>query len=190
MKAIFLDFDGVITIPPKWILNLDKIKLIKRIVDETDAKIIISSSWRADTVENTISRIFSQTKHNNIITWFINHLYDVTPGISDEQYKGAGRGGEIQTYLNHHPEFDNYVIIDDDSDMLDTQLYHFVQTNFEDGITETEANRAIKILNKKYIQNLIALNFTLRYEYRKHCDKLPNKWEEIITYNDICRDYD
>ena len=190
MKALFLDFDGVITLPPKWILNLDKINLIKKIVDETDAKIIVSSSWRADTIENTINRSFNlQSEHNDTITWFINNLYDVTPGISDEQYKGTGRGGEIQTYLDHHQEFDNYVILDDDSDMLDTQLYHFVQTNFEDGITETEANRAIKILNKKYIQNLIALNFTLRYEYRKFCDKLPNKWDEIIKYNDTCRDY-
>ena len=39
MKVIFLDFDGVITIPPKWYLKADKIKLIKRIVDETAAKI-------------------------------------------------------------------------------------------------------------------------------------------------------
>ena len=46
MKAIFLDFDGVITIPPKWYLKADKIKLIKRIVDETAAKIVVSSSWR------------------------------------------------------------------------------------------------------------------------------------------------
>ena len=35
MKVIFLDFDGVITIPPKWHLNANKIKYIKRIVDET-----------------------------------------------------------------------------------------------------------------------------------------------------------
>ena len=184
MKAIFLDFDGVITLPPKWILNLDKIKLIKKIVDETDAKIVVSSSWRADTIENTIKRSFKlQSETNETITWFINHLYDVTP------YKSSERGVEIKVYLDRHPEVDNYVIIDDDSDMLDEQLYHFVQTNFEDGITEIEANRAIKILNKKYIQNLIALNFVLRYEYRKHCEGLPNKWGEIIKYNDTCRDY-
>ena len=40
MKIIFLDFDGVITIPPKWNLNANKIKLIKKLVDETDAKIL------------------------------------------------------------------------------------------------------------------------------------------------------
>ena len=190
MKAIFLDFDGVITMPPKWTLNLNKIKLIKKIVDETDAKIIISSSWRANTIENTIEKNFNtRIPHDDIIIWFIKNLYDVTPYVCDINYVGQGRGGEIQTYLLNHPEVENYVIIDDDSDMLNTQLYHFIQTNFEDGITETEVNRAIKILNKKYIQNLIALNFTLRYEYRKYCEGLPNKWDEIITYNDTCRDY-
>jgi len=184
MKIIFLDFDGVITLPPKWILNLDKINLVKGIVEETGAKIVISSSWRADTIENTTKKIFNlQAEHNDTITWFINNLYDVTP------YKSSERGIEIKEYLDTHPDVENYVILDDDGDMLDEQLYHFVQTNFEDGITETEARRAIKILNRKYIQNLIALNFTLRYEYRKHCEGLPNKWDEIIKYNDTCRNY-
>ena len=88
----------------------------------------------------------------------------------------------------NHPEVENYVIIDDDSDMLDEQLYHFVQTNFEDGITDTEVNRVIKILNKKYIQNLLALNFVIRHEWQKHCEGLPNKYDKIIRYNDTCRD--
>ena len=32
MKVIFLDFDGVITIPPKWYLQADLIKNVKKIV--------------------------------------------------------------------------------------------------------------------------------------------------------------
>ena len=50
MKVIFLDFDGVITLPPKWHLESDKIKLVKKIVDETGAKIVVSSSWRRGAV--------------------------------------------------------------------------------------------------------------------------------------------
>ena len=75
MKALFLDFDGVITLPPKWILNLDKIKLIKKIVDETDAKIIVSSSWRADNIKNTIERFFNlQLEHCNSVKYSIPSL--------------------------------------------------------------------------------------------------------------------
>ena len=187
MKVIFLDFDGVITIPPKWHLNPNKIKLIKRIVDETGAKIVVSSSWRMNTIKQTKEIISDRPKRcprNKMLYWLIDNLYDITPiyGL------GNGRGGEIQQYLNDHPDIDNYVILDDDHDMWDSQLYHFVQTNYEDGITETEVIRAIKILNRKYISNSMAINFTLRYEHLKKCDGLPNKAEELIKYNDHCKD--
>ena len=191
MKVIFLDFDGVITIPPKWYINSNKIKWIKKIVDETDAKIVVSSSWRMDSVEETINDILGKTKRcprNKMLYWIIDNIYDVTPWFSDKKYYGTGRGGQIQTWLDVHHEVDNYVIIDDDGDMLDEQLYHFVQTNYEDGITETEAIRAIKVLNRQYFQNSMALNFELRYQHLLMCHKLPNKCKEIDKYNDLCKD--
>jgi len=187
MKVIFLDFDGVITIPPKWYLKADKIKWIKRIVDETAAKIVVSSSWRMQTVEETRKSMIYKEKRcprNKMLYWLMDNLYDVTPWVG----LGNGRGGEIQQYLNDHPEIDNYVIIDDDGDMWDSQLYHFVQTNYEDGITETEAIRAIKVLNKKFFQNSMALNFELRFQHLLKCHNLPNKCEELKQYNDLCQD--
>lgn len=192
MKVIFLDFDGVITIPPKWHLQANKIRYIKKIVDATGAKIVISSSWRQGTVELTIEKMLGRPKRcprNKIFNWFIDNLYDVTPWCADDKYNGTGRGGEIQTWLDNHPKVDNYVIIDDDHDMLDSQLYHFVQTNYEDGITELETNWCIKILNGNYFQNSMAINFTLRYEHLKNCYGLPNKEIELEQYNDHCKDH-
>lgn len=191
MKIIFLDFDGVITIPPKWYINADKIKYIKHIVDTTGAKIVVSSSWRRENVKETINDMIGKTKRcpkNKMLYWLIDNIYDVTSWFSDKKYNGTGRGGEIQTWLDKHPEVDNYVIIDDDGDMLDSQLYHFVQTNYEDGITEIETTRAIKVLNKQYFQNSMALNFELRYQHLLKCHNLPNKCEEINKYNDLCKD--
>ena len=186
MKIIFLDFDGVITIPARWNFDNAKIKYIKKIVDETNAKIVVSSSWRRKTIDETIEKIkkwnYKYTK-SKLFDWFINNLYDVTPWISDNKYSGTGRGGEIQTWLDNHPNVDNYVIIDDDSDMLDSQLYHFVETNYEDGITEVEAHRAIKILNKVKIINSMAINFELRYQYLLKINKLPNKYDELKKYD-------
>ena len=190
MKVIFLDFDGVITIPPKWYINANKIKWIKKIVDETDAKIVVSSSWRRENVKETINDMIGKTKRcprNKMLYWLVDNLYDVTSWFSDKKYYGTGRGGEIQTWLDKHPEVDNYVIIDDDGDMLDSQLYHFVQTNYEDGITEVETIRAIKVLNKQYFQNSMALNFELRFQHLLRCHDLPNKCEEIDKYNDLCK---
>lgn len=190
MKVIFLDFDGVITIPPEWHLDVNKIKYIKQIVDTTGAKIVVSSSWRMNSIEETIIDIYKNELplNSKIFKWFLNNLYDVIPWVCDDKYNGTGRGGEIQTWLDKHPEVDNYVIIDDDGDMLDSQLFHFVQTNYEDGITELETNWCIKILNKKFFQNSMAINFTLRNEWINKCKGLPNRQEELWKHNDHCKD--
>lgn len=190
MKVMFLDFDGVITIPPKWYIKADKLKYIKRIVDKTGAKIVISSSWRCGippSLELTIEKMIGRPKRcprNKMMNWFIDNLYDVTPIYS------SPRGKEIKAYLDKHTEIDNYVILDDDGDMLDEQLFHFVQTNYEDGITKLETNWAIKILNRKFFQNSMAINFTLRNEWINKCKGLPNRQEELWKYNDHCKDLD
>lgn len=186
MKAIFLDFDGVITIPPKWYLQADLIKNVKKIVDATGAKIVVSSSWRMDTIEETIDKMIGRPKRcprNRMLNWFIDNLYDVT-----HTYRGL-RGQEVKDWLNEHDDIENYVIIDDDGDFLDEQLYHFVQTNYEDGLTEVETKRAIKVLNKDFFQNPMALNFELRFQHLLKCHNLPNKCEELQQYNDLCKDF-
>ena len=43
------------------------------------------------------------------------------------------RGEEIAEWLRNN-QVDNYVIFDDDRDMLPGQLPFFVRTNFEDGL--------------------------------------------------------
>lgn len=58
------------------------------------------------------------------------------------------RGVEIKQYLDEHQEIENYVILDDDSDMLLSQKDHFIKTDSESGISEEDVKRAIEILNK------------------------------------------
>ena len=61
MKAIFLDFDGVITtLESKWRLSPPHMEIVKKIIDKTGAKIVISSSWRYRDVETTLKRIFGE----------------------------------------------------------------------------------------------------------------------------------
>ena len=185
MKVIFLDFDGVITIPPRWTINIDKLKNLKKIIDATDAKIVVSSSWRSSTIEKTKEHIIDRTSSNDIINWFVDNIYNITPFISDDKYKGTGRGGEIQTWLDVHPKVENYIILDDDSDMLMSQLYHFIETDWMFGLTEREVELSIAVLNNKYIYNSISLNYVLRYEWQKKCDGLENLYnnEEFLQYN-------
>lgn len=72
----------------------------------------------------------------------ISNIYGITPGTT-KRY----RGEEIQMWLDEHPEVTNYVIIDDDNDMLDSQESHLVQTSWYDGIQDYNVERAINILN-------------------------------------------
>ena len=46
-------------------------------------------------------------------------------------------------------KIDKYVIIDDDSDMNTEQLPYFVRTDWFQGITEENYNKAKKILNNE-----------------------------------------
>ena len=86
-------------------------------------------------------------------------VIDITPNLT----YGHGltthtpRGKEIQQWLDEHPEVTNYVIFDDDSDMLEHQMNNFICT-FDNvdhpdsvdigyGLTKICAEQAIKILN-------------------------------------------
>lgn len=186
MKVLFLDIDGVVAPPEnKWNIVPEKISLIRKICEDTDCKIVISSSWRRDTLKNTKEafrrRLHKMFKKHPDVEWFVENIYDITP------YTECARGHEIERYLNEH-EVDKYVILDDDSDMLDEQLYHFVHVDWGIGLTEREVELAIKILNHQYIFNLLGLNDTLKYQYRLHLDDLPNRYESILQYNDLNRD--
>lgn len=50
-------------------------------------------------------------------------------------------------WLKEKQEPYKYVILDDDSDMLDTQSNNFIRTDWRAGLTEENVNKAIKILN-------------------------------------------
>ena len=147
-KIIFLDFDGVITTYfSDWEIDNDKCLLVKKICDETGAKIVISSSWRYSTVEKTIDEY---NLHDWILTPYIvgvtEHL-DMSTGWDLLSYFPQ-RGLEISEYINKSGLVQNYVILDDDSDMLYIQKDHFIKTDTYKGLSEENVQQAIKILNK------------------------------------------
>ena len=72
-KIIFLDFDGVISTPEcRWNLDPEKIALLEELIKETDAKIVVSSSWSvgSKTAEHFVNKLFNGwTNHaNSVIT--------------------------------------------------------------------------------------------------------------------------
>ena len=161
-KIIFLDFDGVITHPKSnWRIDPKKLNLIIKIIQETSAKIVITSSWK----RNKTLEVFKNKYLRGFNPLFVESIVSLTRDLS------PCRGEEIQYYLNIH-EVDSYVILDDDSDMLESQLLNFVQTDTYFGISEREVDICIELLNGVYSPNPIRRNLVLTTLWRNKCSGL------------------
>lgn len=149
-KIIFLDIDGVLNVIPQGrdrfgaIFHKEFVENLQWIIDNTQAKIVISSTWRMSGLEGMKEMWHTRNLPGEVI--------GITPKIFNEI-----RGVEIDAYLQEHP-CENYVIIDDNEDMLENQYDNFVKTSdnydhidcidFGYGLTRKCSERAIEILNK------------------------------------------
>lgn len=136
--VIFLDVDGVLnhrgTWDDKsqrgpWRLCPAAVARFNRVVAATGAQVVISSSWRGNEA--------GERKLHNAGVLKRWHKDKRTPRLNTITkggiYIAKVRGEEIDDWLSRHPEVRNYVIVDDESDMLDYQKPRFVQTDFHDG---------------------------------------------------------
>ena len=133
MKVIFLDIDGVLNVYCEGrdqfgcTFHSNFVDNLRNIIEQTGAKIVISSSWRSDGLK-TMQEMWKFRNYPGeviAITPFSWELMDL--GLF-EYYDQIDRGHEIELWLKMHPEVSNYVIIDDDNDMLDNQRANFVRT--------------------------------------------------------------
>lgn len=153
MKIIFLDFDGVMdnakydiylnkhSLPEKdefgVLFDPDCIAALAQIIEQTGAKIVISSSWKDFMTKEEIDQMWQKRQ-------LPGEVIDVTPSISRH------RGDEIATWLNLCPDKCQYVILDDQPrEQFNTDQYdHLIITNGFYGLTISDAQLAIEILNK------------------------------------------
>jgi hypothetical protein len=162
MKIIFLDIDGVLNhevfykeryekrkesitidypyseIDPKCVSNLNDL------CEETFAKVVISSTWRHSGID--------YCKDALEFHGFKGEIIDITPNLRGED---CLRGNEILKWTKDNEEligeryynFTNYVILDDDSDMLYWQRNNFILIDRYVGLTMGNIFQAKKILN-------------------------------------------
>ena len=141
MKYIFLDIDGVLNTQDSWIklyqINKELVKNLALIVEKTNAKIILTSSWRKGWDENNPTPQIKKLKE--IFSEYNIKISGVTPDL-----KNRKRDDEIERYLYFNP-CDNFVIIDDDKNEFNdlTKVY---LVNAKVGLTLKDAKQIIKIL--------------------------------------------
>ena len=103
---------------------------------ELDLKIVISSVWRRHFNLEEWSRALMELGFHNL----------KVIGITETRH--SLRGHEIQDWLDKYGA-DDFVIIDDDSDMLPEQSKHFFQTDSYSGITPNTLYRIKRYLTQQ-----------------------------------------
>lgn len=156
VKILFLDIDGVLNSlgsvlalgDPSHHLDPVSVGLIARVCRETDAQIVVSSSWR-------IGKAVKLLRHElqNLGAY---KLAERVIGKTGDGHHGH-RGRQIKQWREDNGHTGPYVITDDDSDMLPEQKPYFVHTNWEDGFRARHYREAIKILNPEHSDSKIIL---------------------------------
>lgn len=156
-RIIFLDIDGVMNSEMDFLLNPDQpevayeisprcIKLLNSLIQDTDARIVISSVWRFHGLD-FIKNIFVKNGFE-----YPDNLIDVTPRLGN----GCVRGNEILKWIKDNEKllgypyyhFNTYIIFDDDSDMLYWQRNNFIHVDGYTGLTPRAIYKAKWMLNQ------------------------------------------
>ncbi len=148
MKLIFLDFDGVLNsinyarrtrqigeMSTTYDIDPAAAERIRRLVFETGAKIVVSSTWRIIHNLQSLQRILG------VFNIPAKDVIGVTPRMN------ADRGHEIQAWLDCTEEdIESFVIIDDSSDMAHL-LLNLVHTSWRSGFLDAHVELARDMLN-------------------------------------------
>jgi hypothetical protein len=145
VRVIFLDFDGVLVTENSSFLRSstgavsvpDAIEALNYLIAETDAYLVITSTWRLEYSAQELSEVLQ--------SWGVQaRILGITPCCSK-------RSDEIQVWLDEYRGSDaigEFVILDDMTDMghLSSRL---IATDFEIGLTMSHARRACELLKDR-----------------------------------------
>lgn len=154
MKVIFLDIDGVLNSDEYFDkieglniegiekqIDVEKIKLLKRAVEETGSNVVLSSSWRYTRNAQYLKQLLLQ----------YGILADSTPFMKNK------RGEEIKGWLEEHKDTEDFVILDDEIfDSYDEELMKKLikvsngnGRSFGEGLQNKDVEEIIEKLGRK-----------------------------------------
>jgi hypothetical protein len=149
MKIIFLDIEGVLVnresmkLPiVEWHYSADPkcVEQLNRVIVLCEAKLVISSTERLLGLERVTKMLDD---------WGVaGEIVGLTPVLENALHPNLiTRGDEISAWLNRRTveKLTHYIIIDDKNDM-GRQAAHLIQTDNQFGLTDKDADRAIKAL--------------------------------------------
>lgn len=169
MKLIFLDIDGVLITTESHRKGSQKeaehfkehgegmsfleegkskadpqcMEQLRRIVDETGARIVVSSAWRYGRSLEDLKSLITSMGGPSVV-------WGKTPDLSRRSrtiWISPSRGEEIHEFLTVEVgrRLESYVVLDDGK--IRGHDGNYIQANWEGGLTPEVADQAIKILN-------------------------------------------
>lgn len=160
INLVFLDIDGVLNccqtkerIDSYIGIEDKKVKLLKELVDKTDSKIILVSTWKAWWYADPSRKNRQDRSANYLDAILARHNLKIIDKTYEYNFRNRGEG--ILYYLDNLKrsgiEVNNYVILDDmmfDYEKLKLKN-HLVKTTFRWGLRDNHIDKAIKILENK-----------------------------------------
>ena len=154
MRVIFLDIDGVLN-SEEWngyvqsftygarfnscyLLSQEMILRLQNVVFQTNAEIVLISSWRIS--EQAMSALTRQLS-----------LYHLSIKDTTVSYAYGSRADEVKLWIEAHSNITSYAIVDDYDDGFtqdEVLSTHFVQTTYFQGLTPEKAEKIVEILSK------------------------------------------
>lgn len=151
-KVIFLDIDGVLNSisydrvrgDDDGNIDVTRLPLVKHIIDETGAKVVLSTSWRKHWDPDEEKRDAIGMELHKVFSDGGIELLDKTPVYGE-------RHDEIVSWLTAHPEIERFVIIDDAFSGWEELSPNLVRTNHRigRGLEMRHVEEAVRILNGK-----------------------------------------
>lgn len=148
MRVIFWDIDGVLNTPDNWgrwsdIHGEPKPPLTTALVERAaalthslEAHCVLSSTWR-DHFGSSIAALRKKGWQH------VRHDFVGATG------QGASRGEEILAWLAEHPEYTEYVVIDDDGFDLDGVRHRWVEIDHTVGLTDQNCQDVRRLFQRK-----------------------------------------
>ena len=143
MKVCFLDFDGVFTLTHTCYLlggyvDHTAVQILNKFLVDNEFKIVISSTWRKGSSALELSSYLNLSGFNSGLLFYDDFKTKSLSGF---------RGEEIAEWLSRHPEVQNYIIVDDDDDMLPDQLGNFIHVDATIGFSFRDYHRALSVVS-------------------------------------------
>jgi hypothetical protein len=162
MKVIFLDIDGVINshfwadshkqeISDGTLIQKEKIELLAKIVNKTEASLVMHSGWRF-WFDDAMQPIRKEAK--KLVDLLLESglsIYAMTPDLTTEEIRRTKmfskvKASEIFLWLKQNPKVESWIVLDD-LDLHNEDLgLRQVRTNAEVGLSEKDVEKAIEML--------------------------------------------